>query len=137
MVNFAAYLDVNQSAISKSQANIAKLENENQEKRLYIQRQRKKLEYYGRQAKNMAMESAEVEKYKDFLEKVRQENSDEYSEIKDILSRFAVLQKSKADLTEKQQALTNQLEKKKTAVNDQESKLKSQILSLNSDIKNL
>lgn len=54
----------------------------------------------------MEMESAEVEKYKDFLEKVRQENSDEYSEIKDILARFAILQKSKADLTERQQSLT-------------------------------
>ena len=29
LVNFAAYLDVNQSAISKSQTNIAKLESEN------------------------------------------------------------------------------------------------------------
>ena len=85
----------------------------------------------------MEMESAEVEKYKDFLEKVRQENSDEYSEIKDILARFAVLQKSKADLTEKQDALSKQLERKRTAVNEQESKLKSQILSLNSDIKGL
>jgi hypothetical protein len=36
LVNFAAYLDVNQSAVSKSQANIAKLESENAEKRLYI-----------------------------------------------------------------------------------------------------
>jgi hypothetical protein len=50
----------------------------------------------------MDMENRAVDKYRDFLERVREENSDEYSEIKDILARYTVLQKSKADLTQKQ-----------------------------------
>ena len=101
LVNFAAYLDVNQNAVTKSKANIAKLEAENEEKRAFIQRQKQKMKYYMQQQENIQTESTAVQKYRDVLERVREENSDEYSEIKDILARYTVLQKSKSDLTEK------------------------------------
>ena len=39
-----------------------------------------------------------VEGYQKFLEKVREENSDEYTSIADILKRYNVLKKSGKDL---------------------------------------
>lgn len=52
-----------------------------------------------------------MEKYQDFLEKVRAENPDEYTEISDILSRYRTLQNS-------QTKLDSELKKKEGELNN-------------------
>ena len=53
------------------------------------------------------METREVLVYQTFLEKVREENSDEYAELKDILSRHTVLNASKDELEKRRDELTS------------------------------
>lgn len=62
------------------------------------------------------METKEVIVYQTFLEKVREENSDEYAELKDILSRYTVLLSSRDELEKRQGELTAQLDHTKKHV---------------------
>ena len=107
LISFAAYLDVNQKTIKKSEDNIAKLEAHNKDKRKQIEGQRAKFEILKHQHASMTVEIKEVEIYQKFLEKVREENSDEYSEINDVLSRYKVLTSSRKDLEKKRNNMSD------------------------------
>lgn len=65
----------------------------------------------------MTSEIKEVEVYQKFLEKVREENSDEYSEINDVLSRYKVLISSRTELEKRRKDLGDVLEDKIKTVN--------------------
>jgi len=66
-----------------------------------------------------------MKKYEAYLESVRDRNTDEYSELNDILSRYATLKKSNTTLTEKMQQLEKQLENLKTTVATYEKDMKT------------
>ena len=103
MINFAAYLDVNQKSMQKSDDNMKKLDYENREKRKLIERQKAKIEILQQQKSQMKQEQDQVEIYHKFLADVRMQNSDEYSEISDILARYKTLKSSQFDLKKKQE----------------------------------
>jgi chromosome segregation ATPase len=136
-VNFAAYLDVNQTALKKCEGNITRLESDNAEKRKLIEKQKIKLEVYRQQNQAIKRETEAVAIYQDYLQKVRNDNPDEYGELKDILSRYRVLIKSSSELKARQQELANQLETKQDSVDKQEQELKTQILTLNTELLSL
>lgn len=50
---------------------------------------------------NIKNQKASVQKYHDFLEDVRNENSDEFSEVNHILDRYKVLKDSQTLLDQK------------------------------------
>ena len=56
LVHFAAYLDVNQNTIKRSENNIAKLEQENAEKRELLRRQKIKKETFIKQKESIRRE---------------------------------------------------------------------------------
>jgi hypothetical protein len=117
-VNFAAYLDVNQTALKKCEGNITRLEIDNAEKRKLIEKQKIKLEVYRQQNQAIKRETEAVAIYQDYLQKVRNDNPDEYGELKDILSRYRVLIKSSGELKTRQQDLAKHLEAKQAEVDE-------------------
>jgi len=56
LVHFAAYLDVNQNTIKRAENNIAKLEQENAEKRELLRRQKIKMETFIKQKESIRRE---------------------------------------------------------------------------------
>lgn len=78
-----------------------------------------------------------MKKYEAYLESVRDRNTDEYSELNDILSRYATLKKSNTKLNERMQQLETELEELKQTVANYEKDMKTQIMQLNNDIAQL
>ena len=78
-----------------------------------------------------------MEQYQNFLEKVRDKNSDEYQEIGDILARYQVLRDTQNDLTRKLNNLDNELKQKRDSVNKYEKVMETSIMTLNNDIAKL
>lgn len=78
-----------------------------------------------------------MKKYEAYLESVRDRNTDEYSELNDILARYATLKKSNTKLNERMQQLESELEELKTTVANYEKDMKTQIMQLNNDIAQL
>ena len=69
-----------------------------------------------------------MKKYEAYLESVRDRNTDEYSELNDILARYATLKKSNTKLNERMQQLESELEELKTTVATYEKDMKTQIM---------
>lgn len=134
MIKFAAYLDVNQAALKKCESNIARLESDNAEKRRQIEKQKIKLEVYRQQTQAIKRETEAISVYQDYLQKVKNENPDEYTELKDILSRYKVLIKSQSELKAKQLELSRQLDSKTSSVAKTEDELNNLIMNLNTEM---
>ena len=78
-----------------------------------------------------------MKKYEAYLESVRDRNTDEYSELNDILARYATLKKSNMKLSDKMQQLETELEELKQTVANYEKDMKTQIMQLNNEIAGL
>lgn len=75
-----------------------------------------------------------MKKYEDFLERVREKNSDEFSDISDILARYETLKKSHSSLSRKSQKLEEELQQIKLRRDQYEKERKDEMLELNIEI---
>ena len=64
---------------------------------------------------------------------MRDRNTDEYSELNDILSRYETLKKSNTKLNQRMQELESELEELKQTVANYEKDMKTQIMQLNNE----
>lgn len=94
-------MDQNTKVIKKCDDNIEKLEKDNKEKDDEIMRKTKQLKVLKAKSERILQQKIAVQKYNDFLEEVKNQHNDEYSEVGDILSRFYILNESKRDLFNK------------------------------------
>lgn len=75
-----------------------------------------------------------MQKYEEFLENVKRENPDEYSELSDILSRFKTLRDSNQSLQENQKYIQDKLDSLTNQVNTHTKDMDSKIMGINNDI---
>ena len=75
--------------------------------------------------------------YGKYLESVKNNNQDEYTEISDILSRYNTLKQSNVKLEESKRNLENKFDDMKNQTNEYEKIKKTEIMSLNNDVANL
>ena len=73
-------------------------------------------------------------KYEEYLEEVKDDNSDEYQEVADILSRYQTLKKSNDDLGETKGNQEIKLERLKNEMTKYEKDMKTEIMQLGNDM---
>jgi len=78
-----------------------------------------------------------VEQYQSFLDEVRTQNSDDYSEVNEISNRHKILDTTKRSLMKKKTEITNMYEQKRAEVHQYELKMLNKIMNLNNDISKL
>lgn len=78
-----------------------------------------------------------MHKYEEFLEKVKGQYSDEFSEITDILNRYDTLKKTNKELVEENQALQEELDKITIEASIYEKERGNEILGMNNSIAEL
>ena len=78
-----------------------------------------------------------MRKYESYLDKVKDENPDEYQELADILARYKTLQTSNLNLSKNLGSLEKNLDQLKNSLNKYEKDMKTDIMQLNNDIANL
>ena len=78
-----------------------------------------------------------MEQYQSFLEDVRNQNQDDYSEVNEIRNRHKTLDTTKRNLLAKKAQITEMYESKRAEVNNYERKMENKIMSLNNDISKL
>ena len=91
MIAFASYLDGNQKTMKKCDENIIKLKEEILEKEKEIAKKTKMLDILKLKAERIQMQKEAVDKYHQYLEEVKEANSDDYNEISDITMRYYTL----------------------------------------------
>jgi predicted nucleic acid-binding Zn-ribbon protein len=134
LITFANYLDTNQRAMKKSDLNIALVTDENEKKDSEISRKEKQLAILRQKAKRIEKRKLAVEQYQIYLEKVREKNSDEYSEISDILARYTTLTDAHFKLKGDLEAKEKQLAEIKASVVKYEKDMNTEIMKLNNNI---
>ena len=78
-----------------------------------------------------------MEKYQEFLENVKSQNSDDYSEVIEIRDRYHTLNSTSEALNKKKIELDQILEEKKTEVSNFERGMESKVMALGNDIASL
>lgn len=78
-----------------------------------------------------------MKKYEEYLESVKERNSDEYSELQDILARYKTLKDSNEKLNKKMAELERELDGLKNQVVKYEKDMKTDIMQLNNEIAQL
>ena len=75
-----------------------------------IQRLQKTKDAYERKAKKIEAKKDQMQKYEQFLERVKESNPDEFQDVIDILSRHQQLKAKNQELQIKQQEYTDEYE---------------------------
>ena len=78
-----------------------------------------------------------MSKYESYLEKVRDQNNDEYQELGDILARYWTLKNSNTNLQNQLSRLETSLESLKNEILLYEKEKNAEIMGINNDIANL
>ena len=78
-----------------------------------------------------------MHKYEDFLEKVKSQYSDEFTEITDILNRYETLKKTNKELVEENQTLQEELDRITEEASIYEKEKGNEILGMNNSIATL
>jgi predicted esterase YcpF (UPF0227 family) len=77
--------------MKKCDENIAKLDEENKKKEEEILRKKRVLEILTQKKERITKKRLAVQKYQDFLEEVRANNSDQYGQVSSIIDRHKTL----------------------------------------------
>lgn len=109
LIGFAAYLDTNTKLIAKCNANIESLKVENERKEEESRRKNRLYKILDQKSQCIIRQKRAVQKYYDFLDKVREQNSDEFAEVSHILDRYKVLTDSQAQLKGKLDSMDEQI----------------------------
>ena len=137
LINFAAYLDANTKVVKKCDDNIKALERENLEKEQEIAKKTRLLKILKSKSDNIKNQKVAVQKYNDFLDDVRNANSDEFTEVNHILDRYKVLKDSQTLLDQKLRNVDNEIKQKQKDINSYKRTMDNEILSLHNDIETL
>ncbi|CAG9333940.1 unnamed protein product [Blepharisma stoltei] len=87
-------------------------------------------------ATSLEKEVTKMRKYEDFLERVREKNPDDFTDISDILARYNTLKQSYEDLMKKRHQLEEELQDIKWTRDLYEKEKKDQLMELAIDIAN-
>ena len=98
-------------------ANIESLKKFNKEKDAEIERKQKQLKILQDKRQRIEQQKAAVDQYQIFLEEVRNQNQDDYSEVNEIRDRHKTLDAAKQSLEFKKEKLNSDYESKKLEVN--------------------
>ena len=117
--------------------NIAKLREENEQRAREIERKRKQHDILQSKKKRIEQQKAAVEKYQQFLEDVKSQNPDDYSEVFEIRDRYKTLSSTQITLDEKKIQLDRELEDKKAEVSNFERVMDAKVMTLGNQIATL
>mmetsp|Transcript_39787 Transcript_39787/g.38345 ORF Transcript_39787/g.38345 Transcript_39787/m.38345 type:complete len:98 (-) Transcript_39787:382-675(-) len=84
-------------------------------------------------AKRIELKVKAMKKYEKYLENVRDQNNDEYTDLSEILARYWTLKNANTNLIETRDKLNKDLEDLKNEVTAYEKTMKISIMSLNND----
>lgn len=88
-------------------------------------------------AKRIERQRSAVQKYQDFLEEVRSNNSDQYGSITAIIDRHKTLQELQSKLKDELQRKETDLNNKRTELVKYENQMNTNTMQLNNEIANL
>jgi predicted esterase YcpF (UPF0227 family) len=117
LIQFAAYLDTNTKVIKKCEDNIEQLKVDNVKKDEETLRKTRLQKILKNKAESIRKQKEAVQKYHNFLEDVRNENSDEFAEVSNIIERYGTLKDSQRTLREREAALDAQILNKQKDIN--------------------
>lgn len=117
--------------------NIAKLYQENIQKDAEIVRKKKIHAILVEKSKRIEKQRSAVQKYQDFLEDVRSNNSDQYGSITAIIDRHKTLQELGEKLSSELSRKENALNTKRSELVKYENQMNTQTMQLNNEIANL
>lgn len=95
---------------------------------------RREIEKLKEKSQTIEREVVRMKKYEDFLERVRESNSDNFTEISDILSRFKALANSYQSLSSHRQHYDDQINTLRRSSDESDKKRKDGLLELNNEI---
>ena len=72
-----------------------------------------------------------MKKFDDFLEKVKDKNPDEFTELQDIVSRYNQLQDKNIELHQTQKSYTIELDKKTKELTQYQKEMETEVISIN------
>lgn len=78
-----------------------------------------------------------MQQYQNFLEEVKNQNSDEYAEVSEISARYKIQVTTQNDLISRLNELSHTFEEKSREKVNYERNMDTKIMSLNNDIANL
>ena len=117
LIQYASFLDNNAKIMKNCDANIESLKKFNKEKDAEIERKQKQLKILQDKRQRIEQQKAAVDQYQIFLEEVRNQNQDDYSEVNEIRDRHKTLDAAKQSLEFKKEKLNSDYESKKLEVN--------------------
>ena len=117
--------------------NIAKLREENKQKEREIERKRKQVAILEAKMTRIKQQKTAVQQYQNFLEEVKNQNSDEYADVLEIAARYRIQVNTQNDLIARLNELSQTFEEKNREKINYERNMETKIMSLNNDIANL
>lgn len=114
--------------------NIAKLREENKQREGEIDRKKKQLLILQAKRERIGQQLSAVAQYETFLEKVKNNNSDEFMEVTDIRSRHSTLSREHGNLIAGSEYITNKLDEKRAEVQTYEKLMDQRIMQINNEI---
>ncbi len=137
LIQYATFLDNNAKMMRNCDQNIEKLQKENAQRDLEIERKKSQLKILQAKKERMEQQKAAVEQYQTFLENVRNANQDDYTEVNEIRDRHSTLAKTSRDLHAKKTEITEMYESKRKEVHAYEKTMSTKIMALNNEIAEL
>ena len=120
LIQYAIFLDNNAKAMRICDTNITNLRNDNKNRDAQIEQKKRQLTILRAKKERIEQQKNSVEQYQSFLERVRSENIDIYSEVREIRERFMTQDKTRKDLTKRKAEISEMYEKKRAEVNNYE-----------------
>jgi len=130
-------LDSNQKQMKNCDLAIARLEHENKQKEIEIKRKERIKEILRMKAERIAKQRNAVQKYQEFLEDVRNNNSDQYSSISMIIDRHETLSRLQKRLQEELNEKETKLKTMKSDFAKYETKMNNDQMTLNNTLAQL
>ena len=98
LIKFSKYLEENDNKKTKARERMKAEEKEIALKNTQFQDLKRQLDELNEKSRRIDRKSAAMKKYEDFLKLVREQNSDDFTELSDIVNRFTTLNESNKKL---------------------------------------
>jgi len=137
MIKFHSFFEENKQKRNRAKEKILEERKLIESKEVEISSKNELLSILQQKAERIQKKTDAMGEYGRYLESVKNNNQDEYSEISDILSRYNTLKQSNIKLEESKRQLENRFDEMKNQTNEYEKIKKTEIMSLNNDVANL
>lgn len=137
LIQYATFLDNNAKVMRTCDQNIAKLKEENKQRDAEIERKKNQLKILSDKQERIKQQKKAVDQYQSFLEKVKSENNEGYSEVSEISNRHKTLDNESKNLDRNLHDIGTKLKDKKNEVSAYERSMENKIMQLNNDIASL